>query len=97
MASILRDRHTFIYFLYAEKANTIKIGITTNLKERFFRLQNACPEDLYLLKVIDGDAKEENRLHKMFRKYKAHSEWFTLNPELLDFIESLEWSKKFIR
>ena len=89
----LRDRQSYIYFLYAEKANAIKIGYSVNLEERFTEIQSHNAEDLDLLKVVSGDLQWEKALHKQFRKYRLHHEWYVLNTELLDLIDSLPWSE----
>ena len=85
-----RIRKTYIYFLYAPYSNVIKIGITRDIKQRLRDIGAASPEPLILLKLILGNFKKERALHERFKNYRQHYEWFTLNPELLDYIGGLE-------
>ena len=73
----------------------MKIGFTTNLPARFKQLQTMSPSILYLLKCIESDYQYEKSLHHKFKQYREHGEFYTLSPELLNFIEELEWCDKF--
>lgn len=64
--------------LYLIKSNnSLKIGTTTNLKNRLSAYKTHNP-DIELLDVCDGDLKEESELHSLLKnyQYKQRKEWF---------------------
>lgn len=79
----------YIYFIKDTKNNTIKIGITGNIKNRMSALQTSSPYKLELIKLIDGDINKEKELHLRFDKYRLSGEWFESSRELLEYIDSL--------
>ena len=79
---------SFVYFLRA--GEFIKIGRTTDWPhKRISELQTGCPYPITLAGFLDGDAKEESRLHKKFSALRARDggEWFHAKRELLAYIE----------
>jgi hypothetical protein len=63
----------------------VKIGIATNVKNRFSSLQTASPFPLKLLKTwkcIDAREKEY-KLHMKFETFRQSGEWFLLPVEIL--------------
>mgnify|MGYP001585986666 CR=1 FL=1 len=79
----------YVYFLKAGRF--IKIGKTTGSPSaRISQLQTGCPFHITLIAYIRGGIKEESQLHKRFKKYKTHGEWFFLDGELSEFIESIK-------
>lgn len=55
----------------------VKIGYTTNLKNRLPTLQTGMPEKLTVYATIMNVAQsEEGRLHKRFSAYRLEGEWF---------------------
>lgn len=77
-------KESVIYFLSC--GDKVKIGLTTDLPRRLRNIRNMSPVSLELLGVIPGDAKLERELHRRFGQYRQHGEWFSSNPELVDFI-----------
>lgn len=75
-----------IYFIQAEKTGLIKIGYSNNPKERCFILKSSNADNLCILKIIEGNRRGESELHKKFRKFKHHNEWYYPNKEILNFI-----------
>lgn len=59
----------------------IKIGRTTNLRQRIDTLQTASPSDLDVIAVIDGD--HEQRLHETLARWRTrpNGEWFRYDDE----------------
>lgn len=79
-----------IYFLQ-NKNGFIKIGQTTNLKQRLKAFKNANPENLNLLLSLPieiSDDLSEKTIHQKFKKYRYKGEWFKPNQEIYDFITS---------
>jgi hypothetical protein len=77
-----------IYFVQGTITKNIKIGYTYS--EPNMRLGSIQSSDrLILLKVIEGDELEENRIHRRFQAAWDHGEWFRPVPELLEYIASL--------
>ena len=75
-----------IYFIQAEKTGLIKIGYSNNPKERCFILKSSNADNLCILKIIEGNSRGESELHKKFRKFRHHNEWYYPNKEILNFI-----------
>ena len=79
-----------LYFIQAKKTRLIKIGFSTNPKDRCRILKSFNADSLRILKIIKGNRTGENDLHKRFRKYRHHNEWYYPNQEILDFIEETD-------
>ena len=76
-----------IYFIKSESGH-IKIGYAdVNTKLRKNNLQTGCPFKLTLLKTVGGDKEQERAIHEMFKKNKFRGEWFSITPELLNYIK----------
>lgn len=76
----------FTYFVRAGDGGPIKIGRTTDLRQRLSSLRLACPYGCTCIGVLVGD--HEARLHERFAGLRIHGEWFTAGAELLEYIES---------
>lgn len=71
-----------IYFIYDEKNNAIKIGVTNNVEKRLRTLQCGNPTKLQIKHTIEGSYKEESILHYHYRKNHLLGEWFTYTDQL---------------
>ena len=80
------DAKEYTYFLQAEDGGSIKIGHTTNVRQRLASLQIGSPKVLRLVGLLNNNSEIE--LHKQFRKHRSHGEWFDPCDELLDFIQN---------
>lgn len=77
----------YVYFIQAaEGTRRIKIGISTDVKNRFASIQACCSETLEMLGIIPGTFDLEKEWHRTFNKFRHHNEWFNPEPELLDAI-----------
>jgi hypothetical protein len=75
------------YFIVAEGlSDRVKIGKTKSLAHRITELQCGSPSKLSLWKVIFGDL--EKQIHERFSEQRIHGEWFLLNPDLAEFVNS---------
>lgn len=75
-----------VYFV--QSGDAIKIGTSINVRRRLVSLQTPYPP--ILLAVAAGGRTEEQELHRTFRHLHIHGEWFRAEPELLDYIASLD-------
>ena len=74
-----------VYILLAEGTQRIKIGRSFSASVRFETLQTASPYPLKLLRSIASDdvITLETLLHRRYRTYRRHREWFDLPYDLL--------------
>jgi hypothetical protein len=80
---------SIVYFLQA--GSFIKIGITTgDPRRRIDQLQTGCPYEIRVLGCIPGGRALEQKLHKKFSAFRAHGEWFRMNPEILQELRAPE-------
>lgn len=88
-AAILRSSPGVIYFLQPGEIQKVKIGYSNNLPARIKAVQTGSCEILKLLGVIPrANLNLEYAIHCKFGKYRLHNEWFSLVPEILDFLNS---------
>jgi len=79
-----------IYFIKAESGH-VKIGFTeSNIEQRMISLRLANPLELTVLKVIEGDRRQERIIQEKFAQKRVRGEWFLLDQELEDYIISLK-------
>jgi len=84
----IRQEPGFVYLMFDPTRNRIKIGYSKNPESRLKTLRTPIPE-LRLLKWIPGSKKDEASLHRKFKHLREPGEWFTGDPSLIAFIESL--------
>lgn len=80
----------WVYFIWAEEQNAIKIGYAVDVKFRFGALQCGNPHELSLLYTIRGGRDLESALHKKFEHLRLRREWFQDHEEIHAFIDNLE-------
>jgi len=78
-----------VYFLYAPNNKAVKIGKTTNLKNRLKSFKTTLP-GAKLLGVIESQSpyELESDLHRRFAEYSIQGEWFTYCDEIKEFIRN---------
>jgi len=79
-----------IYFIQSVSGGPIKIGVSNSPKNRLKDIQLMCPYKLNLLATIKGDRKKEQLLHRKFKKYRLHGEWFEDNNEIKKYINKIK-------
>ena len=69
-----------VYLLLAESTGLVKIGATTNLRERIKNLKGQLPFPVELVYSIPTDDifGLEKQLHEHFKERRKHGEWFRL-------------------
>ena len=86
----LSQKSEYIYFIYSEESNAVKIGRAKNVEKRLKTLQTANPHELKVIKTfkVKGGkaAKElESSLHQKFDNIRLSREWFKAEQELFNF------------
>jgi len=79
-----------IYFIENIETKHIKIGFTTDVKNRLGQLQTSSPHELRILTVCEGSDKMEKELHSKFNDSRIKGEWFNPNKDILEYIKSLK-------
>ena len=77
-----------VYFIHAVRCNRIKIGASADVSRRMYELSTSCPDDLVYLGSVPAKGKQEQKLHKMFYKYRVHGEWFEADQSIIAWIEA---------
>lgn len=83
-------REDYIYFVWSEAQNAIKIGYANDLKFRLGALQAGNPEPLVVLYSIRGTQATEKAIHKRFRHLRIVREWFRDDNEIHEYMDALE-------
>jgi hypothetical protein len=78
-----------VYFIQGMKGGPIKIGHSRDVEKRIKELQTGFPTKLIVLALLPGSRSTEASLHRRFKKYRLHGEWFSPAPELLEYIRSV--------
>jgi hypothetical protein len=82
----------FVYFIGNDEF--VKIGYSTDPKNRLKYIQSGHPHKLKLFGCIRGDMKLERELHEKFKEHRLNGEWFTYSLEIKSFIEGINFYKK---
>ena len=78
-----------VYFFQAKMTGRIKIGHSVNPYYRLETLRSMNQDSrIKILLLIGGDRKKESELHRKFKKYHHHGEWFEPSQEILGYIEN---------
>lgn len=72
-----------VYFM--RFGDRVKIGFTTNLRKRL----QGVPND-ELLASMPGSHHTETKTHQQFAHLRIVGEWFSMGPDLMEFIEGLK-------
>jgi T5orf172 domain len=80
--------HARVYFV--EFHGFIKIGFTTDLKQRMEQLAGFLPSPPILLLDVKGSFDLETDMHRKFAHLRTNGEWFRKAPELMDYIEQMK-------
>lgn len=76
-----------VYFMIAEKAGRIKVGLSRDVPRRLAQMNAHSPELIRVHGVIECGSLREARqleawLHREFQEHRAHGEWFDLAPQI---------------
>ncbi|WP_314712958.1 GIY-YIG nuclease family protein [Sphingobium yanoikuyae] len=84
-----RGSSGFVYFIKPEGRDWVKIGWTTNAKQRLIDLQCGSPEALSLLLVIPGSLALESSILSCLHSSDGRGEWRAYSEELKVLINTL--------
>jgi len=93
-----RVKKQYIYLIRQGKTNHYKIGLSLDIKQRLktFNMGSGIRMSLICLWDVESPSKTEKRIHKQFKEYNSHGEWFVMNEEELDklfvYMESIKAS-----
>ena len=84
----------YLYFVYVENNEAVKIGITNCIYNRMQHYKTSNPCDVILIADLTLPNKEvaerlEEKIHCLFKKYRLHGEWFLANNEVLSFAKDI--------
>jgi Meiotically up-regulated gene 113 len=74
-----------VYIVRCTGTGRVKIGYSAQPYFRADRLSTSSPYPLELLRLVPGDRTVERLFHRTFAAQRAHREWFTFDPAMLDF------------
>src|SRR4051812_45704665 len=75
-----------VYFIQAENG-LVKIGFTkSGVKKRLAQLRTGGSSPMAIRGTMDGDKATEAEIHRRFRDFRSHGEWFRCGPEIDQFI-----------
>lgn len=76
-----------IYFI--KEYDKVKIGFSESKpKERLSQLQTGNAYELTMIFLMEGDRDDEVWLHELFSDHAIRGEWFRLDREIIEYIES---------
>lgn len=87
--NIIQPKEKFVYFIFDEEKNKVKIGKSQTPDARLGDLQRGSTSILRLLGYIPGGHSKESELHKQFDHLRAHGEWFNMGDDLREYIDSV--------
>jgi hypothetical protein len=77
------DGPSWVYMI--RLGDRVKIGFTTNLRQRMYDLPHE-----EILAVVPGTVVDERRCHAAFAHLRVAGEWFRAEPELLTFAQDVD-------
>ena len=72
-----------IYFARVGESGPVKVGCSTDPLQRLASLQTGHPERLSIIRLTDGDRREEGYYHLCFSDLHISGEWFRFDPRML--------------
>jgi hypothetical protein len=73
-----------IYMARAGDDGPVKIGTSRDAQKRLRSLKGATHVPLSIIRLLDGNRKDERELHREFRHLHIQGEWFRFDPRMLD-------------
>lgn len=78
-------KESFVYFVKCE--SFVKIGISSNLKERINKIKTNTPFEVEVIALFSGSELLESTLHALFSQFKQKNEWFFFSDEIKKYLE----------
>lgn len=79
----LAQRESVIYFAQRASDGAIKIGTTTDLKHRIYRLRNHEHDQIEVIGVVPGNRHQEAQFHRALIDDAIGGEWFKPTARVL--------------
>jgi hypothetical protein len=78
-----KTKAAYVYIVRDSIMGACKIGIANDYRNRLGSLQTACPQELYLVAVIQSTENKriEKELHKKYAAQNIRGEWFALSDD----------------
>jgi hypothetical protein len=87
-----------VYFIGNKEHNIVKIGYSKGCVEsRLKSLKTGCPYKLEIFAIIEGELGVEKLLHRRFSSIRLEGEWFSLHPQIIQYIETYPEEKVMLR
>lgn len=80
---------SFVYFIAADEARMVKIGVAGDPWKRLSKVQSDTPQTVRIAALEAGDLSRERELHEQFSALRVRGEWFSLTGELSEYIAKL--------
>lgn len=88
------------YVYFAKSGDAVKIGFSTNPKDRLHSIQTGCAAPAKMVKLIRGTHSTERQFHRRFAEYNLKGEWFDLRGRLAKYLENftkpVEWPEPIV-
>jgi hypothetical protein len=78
-----------IYCVTAREVGRVKIGFSNDPFGRFSKLQSDSPVALEIEHLFAGGVEDEAELHVRFALHRVRGEWFSLAPEIVEWMATL--------
>lgn len=91
----LKNRNGYVYFIQAIdfRNKPIKIGWSSQVKQRLKNMtwivKSRLKSRIKLLALVEGKINLEHDMHVKFKHLNIYGEWFSPNPEIIDFVKSI--------
>jgi hypothetical protein len=80
-----------VYFIAEEGTEHVKIGCTRkSVWERLDQLQSGNDRQLILMRVIEGEPREEWYTHRAFAHLRISGEWFTYSDDMWNYGSAID-------
>lgn len=85
-----------VYFVIERESDTIKIGVSTQIRRRLAQLQTGSPNELELMGWItpEDDYGTEKALHQKYEEWRFRGEWFNISQD--DVLHELKHAQGFV-
>lgn len=84
----LSERKSHLYLIHNLDANTLKIGKSTNIKQRIANIQTGNHCNLQLLFVIKNNGHLEGYTHNKFERFNIKKEWFLYDESIITYFKN---------
>lgn len=83
-------------FVYAIQSSdgAVKIGFSTNPRQRFGKVSSDAPHDTRLLGFVPATLEQEQELHQLLAASRRRGEWYEDTPAVRHFLNMLPPAKK---